>query len=255
MNISICIPSYKRPKVETLKLMPYAKVYVDEAEADEYKRQNLRATIVSCPKGVQGNLCRIRNYILKKEFENEAEAVIIVDDDYQKFLIWEQDKDDPAKMAQRSLKSEEIYEIIQKYSEVCRDLGFKMWGVNCTKEPRAYKNTIPLSFSAYLGGPFQAFIKRNELLYDERLPLKEDYDMTLQQCNKYRGCLRVNFLSYIVRQSEQKGGCASIRTMKKEKEQLALLQKKWGQDIVRIDKNSKRIFDYNPIIKIPLRGV
>ena len=29
MQISVCCPSYKRPKVETLEYLPFCKVYVD----------------------------------------------------------------------------------------------------------------------------------------------------------------------------------------------------------------------------------
>ena len=85
--------------------------------------------------------------------------------------------------------------------------------------------------------------------------------MTLQQCNKHRGCLRLNFLTYNVKQSEQAGGCATYRSLLVEKEQFELLQKKWGSEIVKHDplnrghtKKVKR-FDYNPIIKIPIAGI
>ena len=48
-----------------------------------------------------------------------------------------------------------------------------------------------------------------------------------------RKILRVNKFFYEVKQSEQKGGCATYRNFK---------------------KNSKRI-DYNPIIKAPIKGI
>lgn len=86
--------------------------------------------------------------------------------------------------------------------------------------------------------------------------------MTLQQCNKFRGCLRLNKYFYICKQSKQAGGCATYRNYDKEKEQLKLLQKKWGSNIVKIDKtknnNQKRQskeLDYNPIIKVPIAGI
>lgn len=92
--------------------------------------------------------------------------------------------------------------------------------------------------------------------------LKEDYDMTIQNCNKYRGCLRVNKYHYNCKQSKQKGGCATYRNYDREAEQLKLLQKKWGKDIVKIDealnvnaKKEKVNIDYNPIIRIPIKGV
>lgn len=96
----------------------------------------------------------------------------------------------------------------------------------------------------------------------ERLRIKEDYDMTLQNCNKYRGCLRVNSYFYDCKQSKQAGGCATYRNYQRETEQLELLQKKWGKSIVKIDnvvnqnaKRAKKNIDYNPIIRIPIKGV
>ena len=86
--------------------------------------------------------------------------------------------------------------------------------------------------------------------------------MTLQNCNKYRGCLRVNSYFYDCKQSKQAGGCATYRNYQREIEQLELLQKKWGKAIVKIDnvlnqnaKKEKKNIDYNPIIHIPIKGV
>ena len=86
--------------------------------------------------------------------------------------------------------------------------------------------------------------------------------MTLQNMNKYRGALRLNKYHYVCRQSEQKGGCAMYRNMEREKEQFELLRKKWGSKIVRLDtsnkgrsKKNRKYIDYNPIIKIPIKGI
>jgi hypothetical protein len=76
--------------------------------------------------------------------------------------------------------------------------------------------------------------------------------------NKYRGALRVNKFHYNVKQSKQSGGCATIRNYEKEKNQLDILTNKWGSKIVKIDKLGKKnskFIDYNPIIKIPIKGV
>jgi hypothetical protein len=85
--------------------------------------------------------------------------------------------------------------------------------------------------------------------------LKEDYDITLQHIKENGGCLRINFANYDVKQAEQSGGCATYRNIQKETEQFDLLQKKWGSKIVQRDSMSKRKFDFNPILRIPLRGV
>lgn len=57
-----------------------------------------------------------------------------------------------------------------------------------------------------------------------------------------------------------------MRNMEVEKAQLELLQKKWGNEIVKNDINKGRLcnpkkskekyyYDYNPIIKVPIKGV
>ena len=73
-------------------------------------------------------------------------------------------------------------------------------------------------------GPFQAF-NNLDLRYDENLPLKEDYDLSLQVLNKYRKTLRFNAYHYIAKQHTNLGGCADYRTREREKEQMDLLIK------------------------------
>jgi hypothetical protein len=85
--------------------------------------------------------------------------------------------------------------------------------------------------------------------------------MSLQQINMERVILRVNAYHYICKQSEQKGGCAAYRNRQKESEQFDLLRKKWGGAIVKVDTTNKgktskeKRLDYNPIIRIPIKGV
>lgn len=261
MKISINCPSYKRPKVETLDYLKTCKVWVAEREYEDYLKANkgLEQNIIAVPNEVQGNLCRIRNYILDKELA-ENDVVLLVDDDLKEVAHFEPvghyGYDD------RVCSEGELYEMMEHYSRLCDEWGFKYWGVQCNKDALSYRQSTPFSTVSYIGGPFQVFLKGNELRYDERLPLKEDYDMTLQNCNVYRGCLRVNKYHYDCKQSKQSGGCATYRNYEREMQQLEALQKKWGKGIVHIDtvknanqkKQSKRL-DYNPIIHIPIAGV
>lgn len=261
MRISINCPSYKRPKVETLDYISTCKVWVAEREYEDYIKANPDhiENIIAVPNEVQGNLCRIRNYILDKELA-ENDAVLLVDDDLHAVGHFE-----PVGMYGYKdiiLTEEELYKMLEHYSGLCDEWGFKFWGVMCNYDALSYRHSTPFSTVSYIGGPFQCFLKGNSLRYDERLPLKEDYDMTLQNCEKYRGCLRVNKYHYDCKQSQQSGGCATYRNYEREMQQLEMLQKKWGKHIVKIDnvinqnqkKQAKKI-DYNPIIHIPIRGV
>lgn len=265
MKISINCPSYKRPKVETLDYISTCKVWVAEKEYQDYIKANpeYEKNIISVPNEVQGNLCRIRNYILDHELKDN-DVCLIIDDDMQSIGHFEPKK---AKYGLYGyddilLTEKDLYQMLEHYSILCSDWGFKFWGVACNCDALTYRQTTPFSTVGYIGGPFQCFLKGNECRYDERLPLKEDYDMTIQQCNKYRGCLRVNKYHYNCKQSKQKGGCATYRNYERERRQLHLLQKKWGGDIVAIDtvknqnqKRESKEMDYNPILHIPIKGV
>lgn len=261
MKISINCPSYKRPKVETLDYLPFCKVWVDEKEYDDYVKANpkFKDNIISCPEGIQGNVSRIRNYILDEEFKNGTDVVVLIDDDMQGIYHFEGTKEYCYNKIK--VEADEFFEFIEKYSIMCDELGFKLWGVNLNQDALSYRQYSPFSTTAVILGPFSCHLN-NELRYDEKLPLKEDYDIAIQHLNKYRGILRINKYFYNCKQSKQAGGCASYRNYDKEIQQLELLQKKWGSKIVKIDnvknanqkKQSKKI-DYNPIIKILIKGI
>ena len=255
MKVSVCIPSYHRPEVETKYYLPFAKVYVDPDEYKEYVKFNQDMEIKKCRKGVQGNVSRVRNYIFKQEFGSGADVVCIIDDDLEGIYFWEGNE-------RVFVETRDFLNFVKKFSQVAKDMGVYFWGINIVKDKIAYRECTPFSFINFIGGPFQCFLKGNECYYDNRLYLKEDYDMTIQQLNRYRKVLRINKYHYICKQSEQEGGCAAQRNMEAEKEQFDLLQRKWGADIVREDrairhnlKKDKRYFDYNPIIKVPIKGV
>lgn len=254
MKISVAAPSYKRPNaVDTLTYLPSTKIYVDEKEADEYRKNYPKANIVAVESKYQGNVCRIRNKILE---DHKNEIVCIIDDDLRSIAYFEKDVD-------HKIPDEYSFlAFLYKYTQMALDMDIRLWGINVNFDKQCYREYTPFSFTSYIGSPFMVHI-RPELRFDERLSLKEDYDFTLQNLNKYRRTLRVNKYHYVVKQVDQPGGCAAYRNMDREKEQLLLLQKKWGSDIVRIDAGKSRShksekvrgFDINPIIHAPIVGI
>ena len=246
MEIGYFAPSYNRPqKSKTQILFPFVKLVVKESEADKYIINGNDIEI--CPDTAQGNLCRVRNWILDTQLK-KYDAVVLMDDDYNSVIRWNKQK-------QIKLNNDEFQELCENIAILCKDWGFYFFGLNCVTDKGAYMEHTPFSTNKYIGGPFQGFINGNELRYSEDLNLKEDYDMTLQNLYKYRGALRCNFASYDVKQAEQIGGCATQRNSKEEEKQFLMLQKKWGEKIIQRDSKSKRDFDFNPILKTPLKGV
>ena len=242
MKIKIFAPSYKRPEKSITQIKyPNVKLVVRESEAEEYRKNGNE--IIVCPDIAQGNLCRVRNWILDNLY-GDADCIVILDDDCKSVGGW-------SKQTKYKFNEKELLEFCESSSILCEELNYTFWGVNCVTDKGAYMEHTPLGFLQYIGGPFQAHLKESSIRYDEDLPLKEDYDITLQHIQNYGGCLRFNFAHYDVKQAEQEGGCATIRNLQKEKQQFFALQKKWGKDIITRDKGSKRSFDFNPIMRIP----
>jgi hypothetical protein len=244
-----------------LSYLPFCRIWVDAKEFDAYKENYPDADIIACPDGVQGNLCRVRNYILKSEFERGMDVVLIIDDDFTCLRRYDYNEMENWGYEPHIITEDEFIPFLEKYSIIADEFGAKFWGVNCYTDPWAYSHNTPFSTRCYIGGPFQCFLKGNRCWYDENLPLKEDYDMTLQQLNMERVVLRVNAYHYLCKQSEQKGGCATYRNRQREEEQLEALRRKWGGAIVKVDTTNKgrtskeKRLDYNPIILIPIKGV
>lgn len=241
MKISVNVPSYKRPnKIITLDYLPYVRVWVDGSEYDDYKAANPNADIVKCEDGVQGNLCRVLNYILDEEFKRGMDVVLILDDDIHYIERWEVNELTGFGYEPYKLNADEVLTMVEKYSILAKDLGAKFWGININQDKYCYKHNQPFSTKSYIGGPFRCHLKGSRCRYDERLFFKDDYDMTLQQLNMERVVLRVNAYHYICEQSTNKGGLAAYRNRDREYEQCDLLIKKWGGAYFQIRRNEQR---------------
>lgn len=246
MRVKFYAPSYRRPqKSVTQATFPQVTLVVAESEAEEYTSHGNQIVIV--PNEVQGNVSRVRNWILDNLFD-DADCLVLLDDDCGAIGRWEGQQT-------ATFTADELTEACQHWAQLCQDWGFHFWGLNCIPDKGAYREYTPFSTLQFIGGPFAAYLSTNTLRYDEDLPLKEDYDMTLQHIQKHGGCLRVNYAHYFVKQAEQAGGCATYRNLDRERQQFFALQRKWGKDVIQRDKASKRSFDFNPKMRVPLKGV
>ena len=88
MRIKIFAPSYKRPEKSITQInYPNVKLVVRESEAEEYIANG--NDIIVCPDSAQGNISRVRNWILDNLFDEETDCIIIVDDDCKAISRWQ----------------------------------------------------------------------------------------------------------------------------------------------------------------------
>lgn len=251
MKISVNVPSYKRPtNIKTLEYLPYAQIWVDGSDYDAYKKANPKAKIVKCADGVQGNLCRVLNYILDEEFKRGMDVVLILDDDISYIERFEVSDITGYGYERYKLSADEVMVMIEKYSIMAKDLGAKFWGININPDQRCYHHNTPFSTKSYIGGPFRCHLKGSRCRYDERLFFKDDYDMTLQQLNMERVVLRVNAYHYICEQSTNVGGLAAYRNRDREYEQCEMLIKKWGGAYLQLRRNEQRAYNKRKKVRL-----
>ncbi len=243
--MKIISPSYKRSKTcKTHLLIPELEYAVHEFEAEKYLKEGLKVVVI--PDKLKGNLSRVRNYIKEKHLK---EFGYMVDDDIEAFKRWDSVNNN---FVLKTLNVEEVSEMLEGMKNLAEQMQVKLVGMNIIGDKGSYREYTPFSFTNYISASLMGIFETN-IKFDEKIPLKEDYDLTLQMLNKYRKVLRFNYYHMVKKDHENIGGCADVRTVKFEKQQMEMFQKKWGSKIVRFDAHDPK--DINPIIKPPIKGI
>lgn len=240
---NIYIPTFKRAgKVSTHEIFEDAIIVCPESQLEDYKALYPNMQFLTCPDSIEGNIARKRNWIKRN---CDKDYFIMVDDDLKGFQKLEGNK-------QIKMTNDEIRSMIDNGFTMMEDLGTILWGMNVNTDPKCYMAYTPINMLSPILGPFTAQKKDKHIWYDERLSLKEDYDLSLQVLRKYHKVLRLNKYSYVTEHlTNAEGGCVDYRTMTREAEQNKLFQKKWGSKIVKYDMEKS----INPRVIVPLKGV
>ena len=243
--MKIISPSYKRAEtVKTHLILSNIEYAVHEFEAQEYR--DAGHSVIELPDSTRGNIPNLRNWLIEKYGDSD---LIFIDDDIEAFTYWDN-------CEQTHLSGDDLEEHIELMLMLAKEMGVCLFGVNPAIDKGSYREYTPFSTTSYISCSFHGMIGMKNLpyRYDPKLPLKEDYDFTIQVCNGERKTLRFNRYGMKKKDHGNTGGCADYRTLEIEKEQFDLLQRKWGSQIVKQDTASKG-YDLNPIIKIPIGGV
>lgn len=243
LKITYYCPSYKRADdVKVLKWFPSVILYVHEFEEEYYREVNPKANIQSMPDALKGNMAKVRNHILRM---STADVVVMIDDDVKGLYRVENRK-------WELMTWQEVAEKTEQWAQEAYHLGTPLFGVNTNNDRGSYREYSPISFLSPILGSFFGIIKLdNDIRFDERLSLNEDFDYYLQVIQKHHRALRWNKYHYKAAHIKGLGGCCSYRTVDAEKKQAEIMLRKWGSDVVRY--NFAR--STNPIIKTPIRGI
>lgn len=237
--MKIYVPSWSRAgEVTTRKWLSDCILVVAESQAAEYRTRE-GGNILVVPDSIQGHgKLIVQNYILDHGYDDSQE-IVMLDDDMEYVAYREKGK---------AFKLDEdgfLYFLTNGF-RMCKELGAYLWGVNVQSDPMFYMEFAPFSLTTPILGPFTCHIK-NDLRYDEKAGLKEDYDFFLQHMKKHRKALRFDKYHYKVKHFENDGGCMGQRALWKEQRDGEYLQNKWGKKIVRFDWKKS----VNPILNVP----
>jgi len=246
-NVHVAIRSYKRAgRVTTLKVMPFASIWVPESQGDEYRSHY--ENVVTIPDSEDGNGCRKFNAILDR---SPKPYTLIVDDDITRIGMFE----DGELLA---LDVEQIENLITMGFSLAEEAGVKLWGINQNYDSLIYRTTTPFSLLSPILSPFVGHLEP-DLRYDEEQEFKDDYDFWLQTIQKYRFTLRINKYHYYHDHGKMAGGLVSRRTWAAENKGIEALIKKWGSKMIRPGgtsggKSATGQNILNTLVKIPLKG-
>lgn len=253
-EISIVIPSYKRhDKLVGYDYFKTARYVIPESQADAYLAGRDEKRFIVIPDSEDGNIVKKRNWILK----NIPRPLVMIDDDVDKITMTEGGeyfKHYGRAKQMIPLSPEEAESVIIDCANLAYMWGCPMFGFNLNTDGRNYRQYKPFSLSQPILGPCSGHMD-HDLLYDEDMDLKEDYDMSLQALNKYRKILRINKYAVNADHKDNSGGCVSYRTMERERAACKAIEKKWGTKIIHYKLDGKYSDLLNGNVHVPIKGV
>ena len=253
MKINIFIPTYKRADVLVGKdYFKSARYVLPEGQRDDYRKTLPAKRMIVMPDEFDGNICRKQNWML----DNLERPYVKVDDDVECIGYFEGRTGMKTGDHRRKILDPLLFDGWARQSfDMAEQFGAKMWGIAQNEDNRIFKEFHPISLRLPVLGPFNAHLG-HDLKYDERMGTKDDYDMSLQQLNKYKIIFRWNKFHYICGHGTNPGGLIGYRTRELETKYCKAIMKKWGKHIIKYKLPGEKMADLlNGIVNIPIKGV
>lgn len=186
--------------------------------------------------GSDTNVAAARNAALEHAFELGLPCVML-DDDLSKLRFVGGPDEQPRPV--------DFLNALSHIVGYLAESTYRLGGANSTdnayfvRKRFATKLFIPTAFMA---------VEPNDLRFDERLPMREDYDYCCQHIDRYGGALRCNQVLPTFAYKTNAGGMQGHRTEEANERSIQLLEEKWPGWIHRNTKRQGEI-----LLRIPHR--
>lgn len=235
---NIYIPSYNRhDKVRTYEYLGCGHIVVPESQEKDYKKR-YGSAVVSIPDKRDGSVAKKRNAVLDLIKENETDGYGWVCDDDFIHLV--------RKKENIKLSGEECLEHFERIYIMAKDMGANYGGFDYSADNMKLKDYQPFSLTKQIF--YVALINVNDdIKYDERLKVNEDYEFFIQKINDNRRIIKDNQYCAITH-GDDGGKNSTIGYDRKEQRHYAtMINNKWGYKAMIWNRTR---FEF----KIPIKG-
>jgi hypothetical protein len=210
----IAIPSYNRAEIlikktlHTLRNIPNHIITIFVANDEEYI---FYSNIIKDYKIVIGKLGITQQRIFIKNYYEEGQYVVSIDDDIEEIYTLDGDKLTPLL---------DINLFIENAFNHLIDNNLFIWGIYPVKNPFFMKNTITTKLT-FIIGTFYGFIVRHNKELEPICKEKEDYEQSILYYLKDGGVVRYNFIS-LKTKYKAKGGLGLVNTRYEANEEASI---------------------------------
>ena len=200
------------------KLFPYAYLYMNEDEVDDYEGTSLDIITHKCTRGY----AEVINSIVDDCKLNNIKYAAVFDDDKWKFSSLVGNR-------QRDFDSIQTKQCIENACQILEDLEENLYLFSTSSSIIKYQQNEPVKAGFSL--PQGAMVIRPEKINKMRVGMHyyEDFDWLMDYIKQNKFIIIENRFLCISKGELNAGGCNSFRTRKNEESSRAYVGRKWGQ--------------------------